>query len=272
MPGFSKASLAAILLLLGAVAAYFHVYGAARNALSDQTEAAERKLAEFERDGSSLVGAEFVSDMHAAVRLGRGSERKLAAALAEQGARLRVPVDREIGGSETERLGRYANAYRWAQDELRRTLLADLEGRSVELAAQIPLREPECIRNRRTPRSADEIAAADRAFQVESLVLRAAAKAGAFPLEAVEISAGWQAASEEELFERTRVLVHLSVEPGMLPRLLRGLLALAPGAPLSLVEAIETAPLPFPGASPVAAKPRIGARIRLIVATYRGGA
>ena len=264
--------------LFGALAVFLMVFlwlkwlTPARELLGTQQEAAETKLSDVQRMRPEWVGTAYASDLGAAKEIGRSVLKRLGDRLAAEAAQLTVSVDREQGGSEAERMSRYVGAYRWAQDELRRAMRGHLSGFGVEPERELPLRNPDALRGRRGIRSLEEIPPLDRAFQIESLVLLAASRAGAYPVSELQVQDAWQSAPEGTPFVEAKVSALLVLQPKALPLLLRELASLEGKGPTVRIDHVTTSPIELPETATPDGVARIQDVVRLALLCYRGKA
>jgi hypothetical protein len=250
--------------------AWIQWFNPAQESLANHTFESNRKLSDLERLRPQWVGTAYELDMGAARGAGATALDRVGAKLKEEADRLNASLDREPGGSEAERLRRYPSAYLWAQDELKRTLLAEYSNHGVVLTSALPLIAPDSLKNRRGLRSLSEIPMMDRAFQMESLLLRAASRGGAFPLEPTVIQDAWQSAPDDVRFVEAKVTLDLALEGKFLPVLLRSLCELDGKGPTVSIESLDTSPLELPDHMAESAQPRVRAQIKLSLLCFRG--
>ena len=242
----------------------------ARTTLNEAVVSAEGQVAQARLDSEDLVGSAYKDSVQQGKAVAKAVESRLIATLKGHDEQLTSPVDQATGGSIPEKCKRYTSAYRWAQDELRRKLLAESEKRGIKGLPEVPLRTPPFLGEGRDPVDLAEIAAADRSFNVERILLTAAARAGAFPVAPAEIRGGWKAAPSDARFSDTRATLHLDVAPAEVPALVRSLCALEGNGPVVRIEKLHTEPKTLSMRKDEGVRASVLAQVGVVLAVYRG--
>ena len=231
----------------------------ASNDLSDQLVHARGEIPRYRSQLPALVGPSFGGDLTEAIEQGKLQGGVLAKELTQQA--------RELARWFPPARNRFGSAYTFHQDEIRRLLteVAHIQRRKL---TEVPLISPKFLAEGRDPVDVDEMLAAQRIANLESVLLRAASKAGGFPTKPIEFTEGWSV-GEGSPFQESSVVLHLSLAAGNLPAVLRSLCELKGEGPIIRLEQLSTRPRPLPERMEATDVPLIEADVRLIVSTYR---
>jgi hypothetical protein len=265
---------AGLLLLLAAVL-WFVFFVPADRGLVSENELAWGRAARVVEQQDDIVGDAFHR------QLARDRERAEARLMAVE-ADLSGQVDemrRWFPFRETVPLSAvpprdlFPGAYRFGEDRLREDILrlarAVPEAGFLTNARELPLIEPAFARHDGDP-SPDEMREAQRQFNLQRMLLTAAAREGAIPAAAPAIRSGWQTdPNEEPHYVAESVTLEMLVPPGRVPGLLRSLLALDGRGPPVKLTGLALAPGELPLPLPADVVPPLRLHLTLDVFLFR---
>ena len=170
----------------------------------------------------------------------------------------------------------FPGAYRFGEDRLREDILrlvkAIPEAAHMVDGREVPLIEPAFSRHDGDP-SPEEMREAQRQFNLQRMLLMAAAREGAVPAEALAIRSGWQTdPNEEPHYVVESVTLELLVPPGRVPALLRSLIALGGEGPPVRLTGISLVPGELPIPLPADLSPPARVRVTLDLSLFRKAA
>jgi len=259
--------LAVLLLLLGA--AMFWLNPATERLEGELTEVQDQ-LSRLSGESDRRAGAKFSADLHksrlAGVRAVEGIEEQLQQQhrlLARWFPQLRLTAE------EAPTRDGFKAQYTFYQDELRRELGGIAHARRGYEILDLPLLVPDFVKQNREPRDEAEMRRYQRIANLEHVLLVAAGKANGFPYAPLEVRQGWRAASEDSLFQQSRVLLRLDVPSAGLPGMLRSLCELDGDGPIVEIEGLTTRPKQLPERLDAGRVPVVQADVRLVLSTYR---
>lgn len=236
--------------------------------LNDELAHARGEIPRHRTQLESLVGPSYEDDLRKAIEDGRKQIESLEDELTRQARELERWFPHAEKASDVPARDRFASAYTFHQDELRRLLteVANIKRRKLD---EVPLVQPRFLAEGRQPKDVEEMRAAQRVANLEALLLQAAARADGFPIRPIEFQEGWRTVGVDSPFQESSVVVHLSLPAPSLHGLLRALCELKGEGPIVRLEQLSTRPAPLPARLEPEEAPLIEADVRLVVSTYR---
>jgi hypothetical protein len=239
----------------------------ARDELQGELNAARGEVPLRRSALPSLVGASYEQDLRNSLSETDGMRSVLDAEFKKQAVALEQWFPDVKMVDDAPARDEFANAFRFAQDELRREIVGKAAQRSRVLE-DLPLHTPVFVQKNQTP-TVEEMTKVQREANLEALLLRCAGAAGAYPYRAIDFQEGWSAGSGGGSFRESSVTLYLSLPATALHDALRALCELKGKGPIVRIEALTTRPRALPDRLDPDEMPLIDADVQLVVSTVR---